>query len=98
MIEGLNVQPSRLRLAGGRLRASGRELSAAGRAISHAFEGGEVLRCAPLAGAAAHEFAAAVRGSVGLLVGAVDALALALDAAATRYDDTDAVVAAAVRQ
>lgn len=96
MIEGFDVGPSRLRLAGGKVRASGRQLTGAGRTVSRALDGVGTHCPGSLTAAAALGVAAAARTSVGSLVAGVEALAQALDAAAIRYADTDALVASIV--
>lgn len=92
MIEGFVVAPPRLRLAGGRVRSSGRQLAAAGRTVSQTLEG--VACPGSLTSAAALGLACVVRTQVGSLGAGVEALAVALDAAASRYASTDALIAA----
>jgi len=93
VIEGFSVTPTRLRLASGQVRTSGRQLAAAGRTVSQILEGVAGQPPGSLTSAAALGLASAARTHVGSLAAGMEALAAALDAAASRYASTDTLVA-----
>lgn len=93
MREGFRVAPSRLAVAGARVRWSGRELAVAGREAARSVD--EVAAEVPgsLTSAAAAGLADGVLSTVRSLGLAVEALAVTLDTAASRYAGADEMIA-----
>jgi hypothetical protein len=85
----LEVTPDRLTAASVRVLGHGRALSLATRAVARALD--EVGTATPgsQAAAAAAELALAAAGALRAVTGGVDALAVALAAAASRYAEAD---------
>ncbi len=89
MPAALAVEPSRLVSAGDRLHPLGGSLALAGRDISRALDEVDAHLPGGSAGGAALDLASVSGDAVRWVVGAIDALAVGLAAAAARYVDVD---------